>query len=42
MLGRGVAAEISHNDFVQAPLLLLIITDNKGFQAERRDFFFNS
>lgn len=39
MLGRGIPAESSHNDFVQAPLLLLIIADNKGFQAEKRDFF---
>lgn len=41
MLGRGIPAESSHNDFVQAPLLLLIIADNKGFQAEKRDFFFS-
>lgn len=39
MLGRGTPAESSHSDFVQAPVLLLIITDNKGFQAEQRDFF---
>lgn len=37
---RAILAESTHNDFVQAPLLLLIITDNKGFQAEQRDFFF--
>lgn len=42
MLERGILAESTHNDFVQAPLLLLIITDNKGFQAEQRVFFFNS
>lgn len=42
MLERGIPAESTHNDFVQAPLLLLIITDNKGFQAEQRGFFFNS
>lgn len=39
MLERGIPAESTHNDFVQAPLLLLIITDNKGFQAEQRVFF---
>lgn len=37
--GRDVPAESSHNDFVQAPLLLIIITDNKGFQAEQKDLF---
>ena len=37
--GRDVPAESSHNDFAQAPLLLIIITDNKGFQAQQRDLF---
>lgn len=37
--GRDSPAESSHNDFVQAPLLLIIIRDNKGFQAEQKDLF---
>lgn len=40
--GRDAPAESSHNDFVQAPLLLIIIIDNKGFQTEQKDFFFSS
>lgn len=37
--GRDAPAESSHNDFVQAPLLLIIIIDNKGFQTEQKDLF---
>lgn len=37
--GKDVLVESRYNDFVQAPLLLIVITDNKGFQAEKKDLF---